>query len=476
LCCVGALVPAAPAGAATNNIFTVAGTLTASGSTGDGGLATAARLNNPYGVAVTADGGYLIADLSNHAIRRVSPAGTITTVAGMLTLSGSTGDNGPATAAKLNSPSGVAATADGGFLIADQGNQVIRRVSPAGTITTVAGMLTLSGSTGNNGPAIAAKLDSPTGVAVTADGGFLIADSDNSAIRRVSPAGTITTVAGMLGASGSTGDGGPATAAKIDYPQGVVATADGGFLIADYFNHAIRRVSAAGTITTVAGRLTSNGSAGDGGPATAANLTNPTGVAVTADGGFLIVDQGNHAIRRVSPTGRITTVAGTRGSFGSTGDGGPATAAKLYFPAGVAATADGGFLIADELNHAIRYVDADLRPGPSGPRGPIGPSGAQGPRGPQGPPGRDAKVTCKVTKSRNSRNVKVTCKVSLVHRSTSARVGWRLVRRGHTVARGTARARHGRLTLSLRQFGHLRRGRYTLRIAGRRRGTTIVIR
>ncbi|MEA2391028.1 MAG: hypothetical protein QOK31_1137, partial [Solirubrobacteraceae bacterium] len=172
LCCVGALVPAAPAGAATNNIFTVAGTLTASGSTGDGGLATAARLNNPYGVAVTADGGYLIADLSNHAIRRVSPAGTITTVAGMLTLSGSTGDNGPATAAKLNSPSGVAATADGGFLIADQGNQVIRRVSPAGTITTVAGMLTLSGSTGNNGPAIAAKLDSPTGVAVTADGGF----------------------------------------------------------------------------------------------------------------------------------------------------------------------------------------------------------------------------------------------------------------------------------------------------------------
>src|SRR6266480_4903996 len=165
VCCLFALGLVGPARAATNNIFTVAGTLTMPGSTGDGGLATAAKLNNPNGVAATADGGYLIADTSNHAIRRVSPGGTITRVAGTLTTPGSTGDGGPATAAKLNAPSGVAATADGGFLIADAGNHAIRRVSPAGRITTVAGTLTMAGSTGDGGPATAAKLVNPVGVA-----------------------------------------------------------------------------------------------------------------------------------------------------------------------------------------------------------------------------------------------------------------------------------------------------------------------
>src|SRR5439155_184884 len=228
--------------------------------------------------------------------------------------------------------------------------------------------------------ATAAKRNLPAGVAATADGGFLIADANNHAIRRVSPAGTITRVAGTLTVSGSTGDGGPATAAKLNFPEGVAATADGGFLIADSSNHAIRRVSPAGTITTVAGTLTTPGSTGDGGPANAAKLNDPAGVAATADGGFLIADSGNHAIRRVSPAGRITTVAGTLTMAGSTGDGGPATAAKLANPAGVAATADGGFLIVDYNTQSIRFVDADLRPGPSGPQGPGGPQGPRGPR------------------------------------------------------------------------------------------------
>src|SRR5438552_2842351 len=215
VCCLFALGLVGPARAATNNIFTVAGTLTMSGSTGDGGPATAAKLNEPNGVAATADGGYLIADTSNHAIRQVSPTGTITTVAGTLTVSGSTGDGGPATAAKLQGPAGVATTAAGGYLIADPSNQAIRRVSPTGPLPTVAGTLTVSGSTGDGGPATAAKLQGPAGVATTADGGYLIADTSNHAIRRVSPAGRITTVAGTLSMSGSTGDGGPATAAKL---------------------------------------------------------------------------------------------------------------------------------------------------------------------------------------------------------------------------------------------------------------------
>ena len=244
-----AAVAATPAIAATNNIFTVAGTGSA-GFSGDGGAATSAQLNFPTGVATTADGGFLIADQFNHRIRRVSPAGTITTVAGTGS-AGFSGDGGAATSAQLNQPFGVAATADGGFLIAEFGNHRIRRVSPAGTITTVAGTGS-AGSSGDGGAATSAQLNQPFGVAATADGGFLIADFNNHRVRRVSPAGTITTVAGT-GGPGFSGDGGAATGAQLNGPTGVAATADGGFLIADFDNHRVRRVSPGGTITTVAG-------------------------------------------------------------------------------------------------------------------------------------------------------------------------------------------------------------------------------
>jgi sugar lactone lactonase YvrE len=282
---------AAPA--ATNNIFTVTGIGTA-GFGGDGGVATSAQLNGPVDVVVTADGGYLIADAINNRVRRVSPAGTITSVAGT-GIAGFSGDGGPATAAQLDAPQGVAVTADGGFLIADSNNDRVRRVSPAGTITTVAG--STEGFSGDGGPATAAELNGPDGVAVTVDGGFLIADANNHRVRRVSPAGTITTVAGN-GTAGSSGDGGPASAAELDGPERVAVTADGGFLIADGDNNRVRRVSPAGTITTVAG----NGIAGfssDGGLATAAELNSPNGVTVTADGGFLIADTSNNRVRFV---------------------------------------------------------------------------------------------------------------------------------------------------------------------------------
>jgi streptogramin lyase len=454
LCGVFVLVLAAPAGAATNNIFTVAGTLTTAGSSGDGGPATAATLNHPVEVAVTADGGYLIADESNHAIRRVSPTGTITTVAGTLATPGSSGDGGPATAATLKFPTGVATTADGSLLIADQLNHAIRRVSPTGTITTVAGTLTAPGSSGDGGPATAAKLNLPFGVAVTPDGGFLISDASNHAIRRVSPAGTITTVAGTLTSQGSSGDGGPATAAKLNDPTGVAVTADGGFLISDTNNHAIRRVSPAGTITTVAGTLTTPNFGGDGGPATAAKLNLPFRVAVTADGGFLIADEGNHAVRRVSPAGRITTVAGTLATSGSSGDGGPATAAKLWSQGGVAATADGGFLIADTNNHAIRFVDADLRPGPTGPpgaQGAPGPAGSPGPLGPVGPVGPQGPVFTRLAVALTDAGLAATQgqRVRLRYVSTrDARVTIDVLKGTKRVTRLTGGARFGRNALS----------------------------
>jgi hypothetical protein len=193
----------APAGAATDNISTLAGDGTF-GFSGDGGPATAAQLNGPIGVAVAADGGILIADYLNSRVRRVSPTGTITTIAGSGTY-GFSGDGGPATAAQLTWPSGVAATA-GGLLIADPNNERVRRVSPDGTITTIAGTGT-HGFSGDGGPATAAQLALPTGVAATADGGLLIADQNNERVRRVSPDGTITTIAGT-GTAGFSGDGG----------------------------------------------------------------------------------------------------------------------------------------------------------------------------------------------------------------------------------------------------------------------------
>ena len=333
-------------------ITRVAGT-GAPGNSGDDGPATDAELNGPVGVAVTADGGFLIADFGNNVVRKVSSAGVITRVAGT-GAPGNSGDDGPATDAELNGPVGVAVTADGGFLIADFGNNVVRKVSSAGVITRVAGT-GAPGNSGDDGPATDAELNGPVGVAVTADGGFLIADFGNNVVRKVSSAGVITRVAGT-GAPGNSGDDGPATDAELNGPVGVAVTADGGFLIADFGNNVVRKVSSAGVITRVAGTGTA-GNSGDDGPATDAELNEPAEVAVTADGGFLIADRINNVVRKVSSAGVITRVAGT-GAAGNSGDDGPATDAELNEPFGVAVTADGGFLIADEGNSEVRKVSS----------------------------------------------------------------------------------------------------------------------
>ena len=290
-------------------ITTVAGT-GSSGYSGDGGPATAARLSYPSGVALGVDGSLYIADLFNHRVRRLGPDGIITTVAGMGGSGGFSGDGGPATAAGLNYPSGVALGADGGLYIADSGNNRIRRVGPDGIISTVAGS---AGYGGDGGPATAAYLSKPLGVAVGADG-LYIADRDNRRIRRVGPDGIITTVAG----SGFGGDGVLATAARLDEPAGVALGADGSLYIADRTESRIRRVGPDGIITTVAG-ITTNGFSGDGGPATAARLnfysftprlTYPIGVALGPNGDLYIADAINDRIRRVgSPLSGFSAAA-----------------------------------------------------------------------------------------------------------------------------------------------------------------------
>ena len=328
-------------------ISTVAGR----GSIGDGGAATGARLRNPADVALDGYDNLYIADTVNHRIRKVdSGTGVITTVAGTGRL-GSGGDGGAATAVPLNNPYGVAVDGAGNLYIADSSHR-IRKVDAAGVITTVAGR-GFSGSGGDGGPATVARLSSPAGVAVDGAGNLYIADRGNDRIRKVDAAGVISTVAGD-GTEGFGGDDGPATAAQLNNPYGVAVDGAGNLYIADSFNHRIRKVDAAGGISTVAG-IGIEGYSGDGGPAVAAQLRAPGGVALDGAGNLYIADNGNHRIRKVDAAGVISTVAGA-GRPGYSGDGGPAGAARLSNPIGVALDGAGNLYIADYRNHRIRRL------------------------------------------------------------------------------------------------------------------------
>jgi sugar lactone lactonase YvrE len=333
-----------------NLITTVAGT-NGSGYSGDGGQATKATLDYPYGVAVDAFGNVYIADTYNQRIRKVAANGTITTVAGT-NGSGYTGDGGAATKATLYYPYGVAVDSFGNLYIADTDNSRIRKVATNGIITTVAGTNGY-GYSGDGGPATNARLYYPYGVAVDLSGNLYIADTDNSRIRKVATNGIITTVAGTNG-SGYSGDGGAAINSMLNDPRGVAVDSSGNLYIADIYNSRIRKVATNGIITTVAG-TNGSGYSGDGGPAANARLYYPYGVAMDSSGNLYIADSENSRIRKVSTNGIITTVAGTNSS-GFSGDGGPAANASLDYPGGVAVDSSGNLYIADTDNQRIREV------------------------------------------------------------------------------------------------------------------------
>ena len=334
----GANAQTAPSGYV---ITTVTGNGTA-GFSGDGGVATSAELDFPSGVAVDGAGNLFIADYSNNRVRKVTPSGTISTVVGNGT-AGFSGDGGPATSAELNGPSGVAVDGAGNLFIADYSNNRVRKVTPSGTISTVAGNGT-RGFSGDGGPATSAELDFPSGVAVDGAGNLFVGDQWNNRIRKVTPAGAISTVAGN-GTAGFSGDGGPATSAELFRPGGGAVDGAGDLYIADMDNYRIRKVTPAGTISTVAGNG-SLGFSGDGGPATSAELYQPTGVAVDGAGDIFIADNGNSRIRFVAPAGTINTVAGN-GAAGFGGDGGQATSAEIDWPTGLAVDSGGDLFITD---------------------------------------------------------------------------------------------------------------------------------
>jgi len=332
-------------------ITTVAGTGVA-GYSGDGGPATAAQLSFPSGIALDAPGNLYVADTSNRRVRKISN-GVITTIAGDGT-SGDSGDNGPATAAKLSGPGGITTDAAGNVYFSDLWNNRIRKVTTDGMITTVAGNTTGYRFRGDGGLATSAQLWFPKGIAIDPAGNLYIADFLNNRIRKVTVVdGVIRTIAGN-GKVSDSGDGGPATSAQLNSPRAVVADSANNIYIADTSNYRVRKVAPNGTISTVAGTGI-GGDTGDGGPATAAQLT-PQDIALDAQGNLYIAS--GHRVRKVAPNGTITTVAGT-GTPGYSGDGGPATAAQLAYAVGVAVDTNDNLYIGDAGNGRIRKVNSE---------------------------------------------------------------------------------------------------------------------
>jgi sugar lactone lactonase YvrE len=332
---------------AAGTIATVAGNGTF-GFSGDGGPAAGvASLLLPDGISFDALGNLYIADNGNFRVRRVTPDGLITTVAGNGT-SGTSGDGGAATNAALR-PTAVLADASGNLFVADELNHRVRKIAADGTISTFAG----GGVGGDGGPATAALVVGPRGLAMDAAGHLLISDSGNKRIRSVALDGTISTIAGT-GVAGFSGDGGPATSARLGSTYGITIDAAGNLFIADTSNHRIRKVGTDGIISTVAGTGTAGGS-GDGGPATSARLNSPNGVAIDPSGNLLIADTNNNRIRKVSPDGTISTIAGT-GTPAFAGDGGPAVSAWLHRPSGILTDSQGAVYFSDWFNYRVRRI------------------------------------------------------------------------------------------------------------------------
>lgn len=322
-----------------------------SGYNGDGGLATAAEIGYPVGIVVDSEDNLYIADSNHSVVRKVSPNGIISTVAGNGT-AGYSGDGGTATAAQLKEPFALALDSVGNLYIADKGSYVVRKVDSTGRISTVAGNGSYEYTT-DGVLATATGIGIPSSLAVDGTGTLYIGDEVKTAVRKVDTSGIITKVTGT-GINGFSGDGGPARTAVIGNPAALAVDLTGSLYIADFSNARIRKMDTNGVISTVAGSGTA-GYSGDGGPATAARISYPKSLAIDAAGNLYIGDGTNARVRKVTPSGVISTVVGN-GTTGYSGNGGSATSAQIYVPAALAVDAASNLYLSDWINHTVRKV------------------------------------------------------------------------------------------------------------------------
>jgi len=328
-----------PAGAVT----TLAGTAGSFGA--DDATGAAARFNYPQGVATDGAGNIYVADTTNDIIRKITSAGVVTTLAGTVHAFGSTDATG--TAARFNFPQGIATDGAGNVYVADSGNSVIRKVTPTGVVTTLAGSAGVSGSTDASGTA--ARFNTPQGVATDSAGNVYVADANNNTIREITSAGVVTTLAGSASIPGSTDATG--AAASFSLPVGVATDGAGNVYVADANNHTIRKITPAGAVATLAGTAGVTGRTDATGAAASFNF--PRGVATDGAGNVYVADSGNSIIRKITPAGVVTTLAGS-GVFGSTDATG--AAATFGSPFGLAADSAGNVYVADSGNNIIRKI------------------------------------------------------------------------------------------------------------------------
>ncbi len=323
---------------------TLAGSAAAGSGAADG-TGSAARFKYPAGVAVDGAGNVWVADMFNQTIRKISPAGVVTTVAG---LTGSSGyADGTGSAARFNYPAGVAVDGGGNVYIADNANHAIRKLTPNGVVTTLAGMGVPGAA---DGPARTAQFYYPESVAVDGAGNVLVADSANYTIRKITPAGVVTTLAGAAGKIGAVD--GPASTARFNFLEGVAVDGTGNVYVVDQNNYTIRKISPAGVVTTLAGLAGSAGYAD--GKGSLARFSKPAGVAVDSAGSVYVADQGNGTVRKISPEGMATTIGGSVLASKFTSADGTGNEARFLTPIGVAVDGAGTVYVADYGNHTIR--------------------------------------------------------------------------------------------------------------------------
>jgi len=319
------------------------------GSNGDAdGVGAAARFNGPLAVATDSAGNVYVADTNNNTVRKITPAGVVTTLAGTAGVSGGTDATGAA--ARFNSPRGVATDSAGNVYVADTLNFTIRKVTPAGEVTTLAGTAGVFG--GTDGTGAAASFNFPNGVATDSTGNVYVADTNNHTIRKITPTGVVITLAGTALSAGSTDATG--AAARFAFPIGVATDSAGNVYVGEWDNRTIRKITPAGVVTTLAGTAGTFGSTDATGPA--ARFGGPAGIATDSAGNVYVADDGNNTIRKVTPAGAVSTLAGVAGqaSFGTFAPG--ALPGLLNSPAAVAVSGTSLYIVCSEGVAAVQNL------------------------------------------------------------------------------------------------------------------------